>query len=129
MNDDIRSDSSAVESKLPNMEMDEWQVAKQGIVMWLNNEPEKAESFLKARIDTSVHVLTSYTFINVIVSMQQHPRKVDAPPRNKNAARLCYCLLPYLDLTQHSTFRPIDLFCGGGLYTRVLFLLTCDRIL
>lgn len=84
MNDDIRSESSAVEqSKLPNMDiMDEWQVAKQGIVMWLNNEPEKAESFLKARIDTSVHVLTSYTFINVIVSLQQHPRKVDAPPRN-----------------------------------------------
>lgn len=84
MNDDIRSESSAVEqSKLPNMDtMDEWQVAKQGIVMWLNNEPGKAESFLKARIDTSVHVLTSYTFINVIVSLQQHPRKVDAPPRN-----------------------------------------------
>lgn len=123
MNDDIRSESSAVEqSKLPNMDiMNEWQVAKQGIVMWLNNEPEKAESFLKARIDTSVHVLTSYTFINVIVSLQQHPRKVDAPPRNKNAALLCYCLLPYLDLTQHSTFRPIDLFCSGGVYEGSIF--------
>lgn len=57
------------EDQYPNLDMlDDWQVAKQGIVMWLNNEPLKAESFLKSRIDSSVHVMTSYTFINVIVS-------------------------------------------------------------
>lgn len=90
MNDDVRSDSSAAveqsvkEVSSPNMEMllDEWQVAKQGIVMWLNNEPEKAESFLRTRIDTSVHVLTSYTFINVIVSWSRtHPRD-NAPKKH-----------------------------------------------
>lgn len=42
--------------------------AKQGIVMWLNNDPVRAESFLRERIDSSVHVMTSYTFINCIVS-------------------------------------------------------------
>lgn len=53
----------------PNMEiLDEWQVAKRGIVLWLNNEPQRAESYLKAHIDSSVHAMTSYTFVAVIVS-------------------------------------------------------------
>lgn len=65
----ISSDDGRVKDR-PNMDLllDEWQLAKQGIVMWLNNEPEQAESFLKAHIQKT-HVMTSYTFISVIVSL------------------------------------------------------------
>lgn len=80
MNDDICRDSSAEPQQVhqptsddrhqrPVMDFDdELLVAKQGIILWLNNEPIKAESFLRQRIDSSVHVMTSYTFINCIVS-------------------------------------------------------------
>lgn len=75
MNDGISNESSDQQREhlRPNMDISDngdgdWLLAKQGIVMWLNNEPEKAESFLKAHIENSVHALTSYTFISVIVS-------------------------------------------------------------
>lgn len=82
MSDDIPRDSSAAveEHHIPNMANnldDEWQVAKRGIVMWLNNDPVGAESFLKSMgLDSSVQVLASYTFISVIVSphlYKMHP--------------------------------------------------------
>lgn len=56
--------------------MNEWQIAKHGLVLFLNNEPQKAEEFLKEWIDSSVHVMTSYTFINCIVRIFfVNPRK------------------------------------------------------
>lgn len=88
MNDDICHDSSAEQQQQVNQSIgdrhqrpvmdldDELQVAKQGIVLWLNNEPIKAESFLRQRIDSSVHVMTSYTFINCIVSGRRPAPKI-----------------------------------------------------
>lgn len=57
------------EIPLHGSNMDEWQRAKQGLVLFLNNEPQQAEEFLKQWINSSVHVLTSFTFINCIVSV------------------------------------------------------------
>lgn len=52
----------------PQKTKEDWEYAKEGLNFWLNNDPQKAEEFLKTRID-SIQVFTSYTFISCIVSI------------------------------------------------------------
>lgn len=64
----MESNNNSESAVPPPLLRNDAEYARHGITMWLNNEPVKAEQFLKQRID-STQIMTSYTFITCIVSI------------------------------------------------------------
>lgn len=45
----------------------DWEYAKRGIALWLNNQPDEAEQHLHKRTD-NLQTMIAYTFISCMVS-------------------------------------------------------------
>ncbi|KAL9698165.1 hypothetical protein quinque_001606 [Culex quinquefasciatus] len=47
----------------PPSGLQDWEYVKQGIALWLNNQPKAAEESFKNR-ESSVHIVAGHTFIS-----------------------------------------------------------------
>lgn len=54
----------------PPSGLQDWEYVKQGIALWLNNQPKAAEESFKNR-ESSVHIVAGHTFISFMVSWME----------------------------------------------------------